>query len=630
MSKHTGRAFRLLEAVEASAVIIFFYQALRVLFSVLFGSIYDAVFSSRIPISTVGLMLGFVVLALVVPLVTPRRLRTPPAVRLLVALPVFLARIPLTLNDPQIRLVAAVVIVAGTGAYLVAHLRTDRNGVIRALIVALILDQLLRVAGHSFDISLDPSWLTGQVVVSGVLCLLGLRFLLRGSDVQPQTSAQPGLVAGLAWGAWLFLETAVLAFPNAASRWTGQSYGLVAPLLLAVTLLGLSEGVRGADRRSTAGGALSLVLVLGGLAAGKLLSGPFALTGLLLAQLVALTSLTSLFPVRGKGGRDRTGLALAAGGLLFLLLNFAYAFAFTYPYTLAVFRGMGWAVIYFAGLVMALAMLHRASQAGPPTRIVDRSWAVACGLVLIMSAVLLALPHRPSAPDAGSSVHIATYNIHYGYDTDWHLSLEEQARTIESSGADVVALQEVDMGRPTSYMVDDALWLSRLLDMYPVYLPCVEHLTGIALLSRYPVLDTDTQLLPSELEQTGILWARLDVGGTPLNAFAIWLGLEPEERARQLDAALWFMAERPGPAVFGGDFNASPGTPVYERLVAAGFVDPFVALGHDTPSTSPAINPSERIDFVWLRDLSPVSAAVLESIASDHRLVVVEAALDAP
>jgi endonuclease/exonuclease/phosphatase (EEP) superfamily protein YafD len=163
--------------------------------------------------------------------------------------------------------------------------------------------------------------------------------------------------------------------------------------------------------------------------------------------------------------------------------------------------------------------------------------------------------------------------------------------------------------------------------MEAVYLPTLEHLTGIALLSRYPVLDSETLLLPSELEQTGIIWAELDVGGTPVNAFAIWMGLEPEERARQLDAALPFLAAHPGPAAFGGDFNSTPDSPVYARIADAGWVDPFADLGLGSVPTDPAIDPRKRIDFVWLRGLTPVDAQVLDSTASDHRLVVIEARL---
>jgi len=43
--------------------------------------------------------------------------------------------------------------------------------------------------------------------------------------------------------------------------------------------------------------------------------------------------------------------------------------------------------------------------------------------------------------------------------------------------------------------------------------------------------------------------------------------------------------------------------------------------------TSPAIEPVERIDFVWARGLEVRNARVLDSLASDHRMVVIVLAL---
>ena len=40
----------------------------------------------------------------------------------------------------------------------------------------------------------------------------------------------------------------------------------------------------------------------------------------------------------------------------------------------------------------------------------------------------------------------------------------------------------MDAGRLTSFAVDDAYYLARRLKMNALYLPTVEHLTGIALL----------------------------------------------------------------------------------------------------------------------------------------------------
>jgi len=249
------------------------------------------------------------------------------------------------------------------------------------------------------------------------------------------------------------------------------------------------------------------------------------------------------------------------------------------------------------------------------------------GLIgLVVLAAVFARPPAKHLRVPYDVIRVGTYNIHYGYGTFWHFNLEEMARTIEESGADIVALQEVDTCRITSYGVDDALWLARRLGMQVVYQPTVEHLTGVALLSRIPVEDSGGWLLTSHEEQTGMAWARVRTANGALNAYGLWLGLSADERARQIEDALTKLDLASGtPLVVGGDFNSTPGSPTYQRLTAAGLIDPFAVLGREPAYSSPAINPTEHIDFVWVRGLEPMDAQVLPSLASDHRMVIIEA-----
>jgi endonuclease/exonuclease/phosphatase family metal-dependent hydrolase len=646
------RFLRLVRLLETTAVLLFFYQALRALFSMLFGLIYDALFASQVPMAVVGGVMGVVILALLAPLAASRAASGQRLAMLAGAAVVFLARIALTLDHLTLRLATSILIVAATGFYLAVRLRADRGHTAYGLILALVVDQLLRAAGQTMDPTLQPAWGPTQVLISVALCLVSVGLAWRQRPAETGAGPELGPLAGPVWGGWLFLQTALLAFPNALARWSGESYLLFAlswPFVLVLTLLGRDLWQ---TRRGWIDGLLVQVILLCGLAAGYLLAGPMAFVGLLLAHLAAAVALFSTFPDQrgGSDGRGGPGPALALGNLLFFFLHLAYAFTFTYAYTLDLFRDLGLPIFVLAAFLVGLPLLRLPARVERASRPSITRWFTVWGAgVLVLAWILLVVaPAQPRhLAAAEGSFRAMTYNIHYGYDAEWHLRLEDQAAAIEASGADVVMLQEVDTGRPTSYMVDNALWLARRLEMTAVYLPTIEHLTGIALLSRYPIIDSRTLLLPSELEQTGIIWALVNTAGSEaeevlVSAFGIWLGLEPEERARQLDAALPFLADPRGSAadpdgsaadpagsaaVFGGDFNATPDSPIYARIAAEGFVDPFVALGLDPPLTDPAVNPSKRIDFVWLRDLEPLDARVPASTASDHRLVVVESAL---
>ncbi|MGQ9494335.1 MAG: endonuclease/exonuclease/phosphatase family protein [Anaerolineae bacterium] len=609
---------------ETTAVFLFFVQAVRVLFSVLFGVIYDAIFTG--PLTLYAIIANLLVfLAFSMPLLAGRS----PSRRLLLitAWLVFLARVPLTWNDPQIRLYSSLCIVAAGGLYAADLLREAPDVFPWAWMIALAIDQLLRAAGNTYDITLRTWWLPMQYLLSGMLFLASLfvhRFPGKGA---PQTGI--GFLGGLAIGAFLFLETSLLSLPHALARWSCGSYAVLTPLLLLITLLPLLYGVQGSSRPwrgpNRAWGMVFLLLACGSMAVGYWTKGLLAAVSLLLLQWLALLALPSVLRER-KDSKEQIGLYLALGFLFFLLINFAYAFAFTYAYTLGFFRGAGLPIFLVAILVYILPAVLRGLRFPEPFSY-RTQWLVAGAIVLlVLLSAVFAFPSSPRIRTAEQNVRVGTYNIHYGYNTTWQFSLEEMAKTIEESGADVVVLQEVDAGRITSYCVDDALWLARRLRMEAFYQPTIERLTGIAMLYRLPLAKAEGQLLTSQLEQTAIIHTRLQVGGKKLDAYGTWFGLEPEERAVQLSEALAFMGQ--GAAVFGGDLNSTPDSPIYQRLTEAGFVDPFVAIGLAPLPTSPSEQPEERIDYVWVRGLKPVDARVLDSTASDHRMVVVEVRLE--
>lgn len=613
---------RALRTVEAGAVLLFLLQSLRVLFSVLFGVIYDTIFEEVIPLSAAGGLLVLVILALLTPLFAPKGAGR--RFLLATALAAAVARVAVTINQPWVRLWSSLLVIAAAGLYVAAVVRRDSVVVAPALVGALAADQLLRTAGDTFDLALRPWWVPVQALLVAGVGYVGWRVLemdaAAGREGGP-TGDSAGWLAGLGWGALLFLETALLDFPNGVARWTGTPYEVAAPLLMAATVSPLLPSVRKGVLgllRGPIGRLAHLAIALAGLAMGREVGGAGGLAGMLLAQFLLV-----LVPFAAWGGGARPGQAygLALGGAVLLLLHFAFAFTFTYPYTIPAFRGLGQPILLVAALLALLPALRIGqTAAGEQKPQAIRSWIV-FGLLVAVAAAF-AWP-RPVAYRTEGPIRVGTYNIHYGYNTPWQLNLEAIARTIEESGADVVMLQEVDTCRITSYGVDDALWLARRLGMRAIYQPTLENLSGIALLTRLPVVAADGALLASELEQTGIVHARLRVGAQEVHAYGVWLGLEPEERARQLTDALGFIGEAM-PALFGGDLNSTPDSPIYARLKAAGFVDPFAALGLGDPPTSPAVDPRRRIDFVWGRGLEPTRAAVLDSQASDHRMVITE------
>ncbi len=224
-------------------------------------------------------------------------------------------------------------------------------------------------------------------------------------------------------------------------------------------------------------------------------------------------------------------------------------------------------------------------------------------------------------------ITLITYNIHHARGMDRHLDINRIAGVIRDSGAHVACLQEVDRHVVRSRRMDQPRRLATLLGMEPVYGPTLRwpagQRYGNLVLSRLPIEDSRTHLLPGRGEQRGLIEARLGTPAGPVTLLASHWGLPEEDRALHSARTVELFAAAPGPALFAGDLNEPPDGPGHAVLREAG----LVPLGPSEP-TYPAHDPDSAIDHVYgsghwtVRD-----AYTIPSLASDHRPVVVELSL---
>ena len=244
------------------------------------------------------------------------------------------------------------------------------------------------------------------------------------------------------------------------------------------------------------------------------------------------------------------------------------------------------------------------------------------------------------------TLRLLSYNIHSGVGMDGALDLGRIADVIAASGADVVALQEVDrFRREQSRFEDQPGVLAERLGMHLAYAanlddepphpgaPRAQY--GTALLSRLPFDSSTNTLLPcfEGSEQRGLLEAVVTVddagvGGRSLRVLGTHLQWDSErERTRQAEAIVATLDDRP--TVLLGDLNTSPGSPAY-RLLATRLEDAWTVAGTGDGHTFDAELPPRRIDYVWVGGgVRAVAAQVLPSVASDHAALRVEVRLPA-
>jgi endonuclease/exonuclease/phosphatase family metal-dependent hydrolase len=243
-------------------------------------------------------------------------------------------------------------------------------------------------------------------------------------------------------------------------------------------------------------------------------------------------------------------------------------------------------------------------------------------------------PDQPPIP-----VRLVTFNIHHGEGRDSRHDLPRLAKLLQSIDADVICLQEVDryFGDRSEH-VDQALLLSRPLDMQLAWGPAIDDRYGNALLSRLPILISDVHRLPGAGEPRVALRTLVELDGGALWVTTTHLsGGDPARRAAQIAAVAALHEEPMETGVIVGDFNTAPDAaeldPLRQRFtdawqLAAARDDRagwrFWHAGHG--ETFPSPHPHLRIDQVWVSPgISVVAAAVLDAEgASDHHPLLVD------
>jgi endonuclease/exonuclease/phosphatase family metal-dependent hydrolase len=258
-------------------------------------------------------------------------------------------------------------------------------------------------------------------------------------------------------------------------------------------------------------------------------------------------------------------------------------------------------------------------------------------------ATVLVLAGCATAPRTAATpqpIRVLSYNIHAGKDAEQRPALERVAAVIDSAGADVVLLQEVDRGTRRSGGVDQVAELERLTGRHAAFAASLDAYDGgqygIAILSRFPIGDVEKVPLPVEPPQPRAgdshepriaLHVTLAAPGGPLHVLTTHLDASGAGtyRRQELVEVLAHVRRHvpPGaPLVFGGDLNAD-GSGEEAAAISLALRDAWAECGRGEGGTYPASVPTKRIDYVFFRGGRCLDARVSASQASDHRPLAV-------
>lgn len=221
---------------------------------------------------------------------------------------------------------------------------------------------------------------------------------------------------------------------------------------------------------------------------------------------------------------------------------------------------------------------------------------------------------------------ILTYNVHSCVGTDRRLDPGRVAEVIASCNADVIALQELDVGRRRTQSIDQAETIAEHLRMRSHFHPALnleDERYGDAILTAHRSELVRAGSLPSVGEPRGALWVEIRMGENRLNVVNTHLGLRRRERIAQADALLgagWLGHENciRRPTAIVGDLNAVPGSRAYKR-----FSDALHMKALAPCPTFPSRFPILQLDHVMhngllrLLSLETIRSALARR-ASDH------------
>jgi endonuclease/exonuclease/phosphatase family metal-dependent hydrolase len=485
---------------------------------------------------------------------------------------------------------------------------------------------------HTALRSIGVVWRGGAAAWLALLLLVGA-FLLaehRGSSVR---SPRGPALGWMAVGSALVVHGIVAAPVSRVHAITGWSEWVAAAVIVTghLAAVGVAAFIASGRLRGMGGWRVGVAGGLGvpaalGLA---LLGGPAAaaIGHLLLPPALAAAVAAGLSA--GRSAPTRRSLASAGGLLLFIVLSFGYyaAYDIALPFRNdALVVAAALIAVTFSFFAVRGAGAHGTVDGGVGPAVPVPAFAGMLAVTLLLTVGWVGFASAPPVPQPGEGFPLRAfnYNLQMGFDIDGVHAVGRQAELLAEQRPDVVALQEVSRGWLLNASTDVLPTISERLGMPYVFAPAADRVWGNAIVSRYPVIESAYELLPrsGSAMQRSVLWAVIDVSGTPVTFVATHLQhVEGQTDVRRAQAEVVARVVRDHveagrPVVLLGDMNAEPGAAElapYEPLLEE-------VTGLEGPiATWPSWDPQGHIDHIYLtHDLAASEVVVPSSTASDH------------
>ncbi|MHA1672782.1 MAG: endonuclease/exonuclease/phosphatase family protein [Promethearchaeota archaeon] len=333
--------------------------------------------------------------------------------------------------------------------------------------------------------------------------------------------------------------------------------------------------------------------------------------------------LTNLIDAKLSLAKSALGFTFG-GGLYTLLAIFALIFTSTWGFVPPVsfyLRDKFWLVFLFIALFMVAAVIFlpkffmgsiktiKSIKSAESLKSIEtfsfesstkRTTMVVLGIICIgtMAGVIILSPNPPEMPENVTSLKILTYNLQQGVNDDATKNYDGQLELIREIDADVIGLQESSKIAGNS---DVVRYFAEKLNLYSYFGPRgVTGTTGVALLSKYPIINATTLYhfsLDSDRKQTATIEAHLEIGDEIVIIYITHTYGSMEAKTILVNDVL-DRAEGKEKVLFIGDFNFREGSNGYGNVTSQ-LVDAWVQQWPSRVDDT-GLNASRRIDHLFV------------------------------
>ncbi len=253
--------------------------------------------------------------------------------------------------------------------------------------------------------------------------------------------------------------------------------------------------------------------------------------------------------------------------------------------------------------------------------------AVSLGVVLILVFQFIGIQPKPQD---STLLRVISFNIHQGLSSTQEPSLPNQISLVKRVVPDIVLLQETSgLSADQSVIYLEETMKVGLGLSYSEWGHTFLRLNGLAIFSRFPIIEVVQVNLANDLVERGALHITVNIRGVFINIINVHLSSDASIRKAEVETLVHYVEKiSKGPIILGGDFNTQYSDwtlrPLFLRL-GFSFTGENETSEHLLPPPFVAFDsmPFSPIDFILSRDLVSAlgSLSYVLTKVSDHPLV---------